>query len=108
MLTQWPERPERALLLDTIAQIDPRARAEAVEAAEIYAALYLDAPTIAYAVAYRRLSGGSLLPSPPALPPLGEVVDDAPVDVDELLTRVEALSLDSAVALQAAEADRAQ
>jgi class 3 adenylate cyclase/tetratricopeptide (TPR) repeat protein len=96
MLDRWPEAPERALLLDTIAQLDSRAGPAAAEAAEIYRDLYLAAPTITYAEAYRRLTGGHRLPPPAPLPALGGVVDDAPLDLDAVLTGVERLAFGEA------------
>jgi tetratricopeptide (TPR) repeat protein len=90
-LPDWPEPPERALLLDTIAQVDPHARWATDEAAELYQRLYQHAPGSAYADAYRRLTGRRLPPAPD-LPPLVGVLDDGPVNLDSLLTRVEQLA----------------
>ena len=94
MLPDWPEPPERALLLDTLARIDPSARAEALEAAGLYRELYAKGASHQYASAYERLTGSlEGLPTASALPQLaGHVASDDPVDPEALLTRVEKLA----------------
>jgi hypothetical protein len=96
-LQDWPEPPERALLLDTIAQVDPRLSWASAEAAQLYRRLYEQAPGSSYADAYRRLTGRRLPPAP-ELPPLVGVLDDVPLDLGALLTRVEQLARDSEAA----------
>ena len=91
MLPHWPQPPERALLLDTIAQLGAATPDESAEASELYRDLYDQAPTSTYADAFHRLTGRRL-PAAPALPPLAAVATDTPVDLDALLTRVEQLA----------------
>jgi tetratricopeptide (TPR) repeat protein len=93
MLPEWPDPPERALLLDTLARIDPAAQAPAREAAALYRELYGAAPSLQFATAYRRLTGGCTdLPPATPLPRLAAEVTDGPVDLDHLFTRVERLA----------------
>jgi len=93
MLPEWPDPPERALLLDTLARIDPAAQAPAREAAALYRDLYGAAPSLQFATAYRRLTGGGTdLPPATPLPRLAAEVTDGPVDLDHLFTRVERLA----------------
>jgi tetratricopeptide (TPR) repeat protein len=100
MLPDWPDPPERALLLDTLACIDPSAPAYAVEAAALYRELYAKAGSRQFARAYERLTGGlDRLPAPAALPRLAGPLDSDPVDLELLFSRVE----DFAAAASAAD-----
>jgi predicted ATPase/class 3 adenylate cyclase len=90
MLPDWPDAPERALLLDTLAQIDSSARSHALEAAALYRELFSKAASRQYAAAYERLTGGiDGLPAAEPLPQLSEHVAYDPVDLEALFARVE-------------------
>ena len=55
--------------------------------------LYGAAPSLQFATAYRRLTGGcNDLPPATPLPRLAAEVSDGPVDLDHLFTRVERLA----------------
>ena len=93
MIPDWPDPPERALLLDMLAQLDPTSESPGREAAALYRELYGAAPSRQYAAAYRRLTGGrSELPPAMPLPRLAAEVTDGSVDLDQLFTRVERLA----------------
>jgi len=98
MLPAWPEAPERALLLDTLARINPEGRTTeeasyAQEAATLYRELYAGSGSRHYARAYDRLTGSvDGLPSVPPLPRLARHIDSGPVVLDALFTRVEELT----------------
>jgi class 3 adenylate cyclase/tetratricopeptide (TPR) repeat protein len=86
----WPGTPQRAALLDAVAQLDP-ARAETrAAAAELYRELYDRGPNVEYRQAYERLTGATLPPAPP-LPPVPGAATPGPVDVDDLVRQVEPL-----------------
>jgi class 3 adenylate cyclase/predicted ATPase len=92
MLPEWPDPPERALLLDTLTQID-RTRQPAWEAADLYRELYAKAASRRYATAYERLTGSrDGLPAAEALPRLAEDVTAESIDLETLFTRVEELA----------------
>lgn len=100
MLPDWPDAPERALLLETLALIDPSAQQEAArEAVELYRELYARAASRQYATAYERLTGSlDGLPAADPLPRLAGPVAADPVDLDALLRRVEELAAAAAPA----------
>jgi predicted ATPase/class 3 adenylate cyclase len=90
MLPDWPDPPDRVLLLDTLAAIDPSARSYGLEAAELYRELYVKSASRQYAKAYARLTGHlESLPVARALPRLAEHVSAETVDIDALFTRAE-------------------
>jgi predicted ATPase/class 3 adenylate cyclase len=84
----WVEPHERAVLLDTLWQLDPTQEASRKAAADLYRTLYERAPSIEYREAYARLTGVTLPPGPP-LPPLPMAVEEDVRDVDELLRQVD-------------------
>jgi hypothetical protein len=94
MLPEWPDAPERALLLETLVRLDPSSRSQAAEAASLYRELYQKAPSRQYAAAYHLLTGGLAdLPSPPSLPRLAASVPKGQVDLEDLFSRVERLQM---------------
>jgi class 3 adenylate cyclase/tetratricopeptide (TPR) repeat protein len=82
------EPHERAALLEEIWRLHPDQEAARRDAAEVYRALYDDAPIVAYRDAYARLTGEQLPPGPP-LPPLPLAVEREVVDVEALLRDVD-------------------
>ena len=88
----WVEPQERARLLDALWQLDPGQEAAREAAAELYRALYEQAPSIEYREAYARLTGATLPPGPP-LPPLPDELEQELGDVEELLRQVDAVSV---------------
>ena len=83
----WVEPQERSRLLEAIWQLDPAQEAARRDAAELYRALYEQAPSIEYREAYARLTGATLPPGPP-LPPLPDELEHEAADVEALLGRV--------------------
>jgi tetratricopeptide (TPR) repeat protein len=81
------ELHERAVLLDTLWQLEPT-REAAQRAAEQYRVLHERAPSVAHRRAYLRLTGVALPPAPP-LPPLPEVVESDDIEFTELLQEVD-------------------
>jgi tetratricopeptide (TPR) repeat protein len=81
------ELHERAVLLDTLWQLEPT-REIAHRAAELHRLLHERAPSVAHRQSYRRLTGETLPPAPP-LPPLPEAVESDPVELEELLQEVD-------------------
>jgi predicted ATPase/class 3 adenylate cyclase len=87
----WIEPQERALLLDTLWQLDATQEAARSAAAGLYRRLYERAPSVRYREAYARLTGTTLPPGPP-LPPLPDVLDENIADLDALLRQVDEVS----------------
>ncbi|HEY6710522.1 MAG TPA: tetratricopeptide repeat protein [Actinomycetota bacterium] len=87
----WVEPQERALLLDTLWQLDTTQEAARSAAAGLYRRLYEQAPSKRYREAYARLTGTTLPPGPP-LPPLPEVLEEDVGDLDALLRQVDEVS----------------
>jgi tetratricopeptide (TPR) repeat protein len=88
MQDTWVERPERAMILDAIWQLDPSQEAARETAATLYRRLYEHAPRVEYREAHQRLTGVALT-SPAPLPPPPETVGRAPLDVAEALRRLD-------------------
>jgi hypothetical protein len=88
----WVEPQERALLLDTLWQLDATQEAARSAAASLYRRLYEQAPSTRYREAYTRLTGTTLPPGPP-LPPLPGVLDEDVGDLDALLRQVDEVSV---------------
>jgi class 3 adenylate cyclase/tetratricopeptide (TPR) repeat protein len=88
----WVEPQQRALLLDTLWQLDPTEETTRRAAAELYRTLYEQAPSIRYREAYARLTGATLPPGPP-LPPLPDVLEEDVGDLDALLRQVDDVSV---------------
>lgn len=104
MLPDWPDPPERALLLDTLARLDPSSRSRALAAAALYRELYAQTGSRQYARGYERLTGGlEGLPSTTPLPRLAGEVAAEPVDLDLLFTRVEELAASTPTAVEDAD-----
>jgi tetratricopeptide (TPR) repeat protein/class 3 adenylate cyclase len=88
MQDTWVERPEQAMILDAIWQLDPSQEAARETAATLYRRLYERAPRVEYREAYRQLTGVALTPPAP-LPPLPQTVGREPLDVAEALRRLD-------------------
>jgi len=84
----WTEPQQRAALLDTVWRLDPTHEAAREEAADLFRALYQQAPILEHRDAYERLTGLRLPPGPP-LPPLPGAVGHEAVDVDALLRQTD-------------------
>jgi hypothetical protein len=101
MLPDWPDPPERVLLLDTLARLDPSNRSRARAAAALYRELYAQTGSRQYGRAYQRLTGGlEGLPPTRPLPRLAGEVAAEPVDLDALFTRVEELAASTPTAVK--------
>jgi class 3 adenylate cyclase/tetratricopeptide (TPR) repeat protein len=88
----WVEPQERAPLLDALWQLDPTQDTTREATADLYRQLYEQAPRIRYREAYARLTGATLPPGPP-LPPLPDALQENAGDLDELLRKVDEVSL---------------
>jgi class 3 adenylate cyclase/tetratricopeptide (TPR) repeat protein len=88
----WVEPQERAPLLDALWQLDPTQDTTREATADLYRQLYEQAPSIRYREAYARLTGATLPPGPP-LPPLPDALQENAGDLDELLRKVDEVSL---------------
>ncbi len=85
------EPSEQAAAHYQIWRIDPRQESHRQQATAAYAALYQATPNIEFKRRCEELTG-TILPDPPALPPLPEVVTRAPIDLDEALAQVRLLT----------------
>ncbi len=81
---------ERALILDTIWQLDPSQEAACEEAAALYRALYEKSPGIQYLQRYQALSGKTL-PQTPLDLEVPDFVLAEQSDLSQMLTQVDAL-----------------
>jgi hypothetical protein len=88
----WVEPQERAPLLDALWQLNPTQNTIREVAADLYRQLYQQAPSIRYREAYARLTGATLPPGPP-LPPLPDALQENVGDLDQLLRKVDEVSL---------------
>jgi class 3 adenylate cyclase/tetratricopeptide (TPR) repeat protein len=88
----WVEPQERAPLLDALWQLNPTQNTTREVAADLYRQLYQQAPSIWYREAYARLTGATLPPGTP-LPPLPDALQEDVGDLDQLLRKVDEVSL---------------
>ena len=88
----WVEPQERARLLDALWQLNPTQNTTREAAADLYRQLYQQAPSIRYREAYARLTGATLPPGTP-LPPLPDALKEDVGDLDQLLRKVDEVSL---------------
>lgn len=89
LLAETQEERHQALLHDTLWELTGE-ETHRQQAAALYAALYAESPEIQYRQRYRVLTGNEL-PSPPALPPLPELITRQSFDLEKLIRQADAL-----------------